>query len=61
MNSVDIHWINLYLNATDETRKASKKHWINVFQEGIRNGNADLIQLAEHKLAFMVMMDYKED
>ena len=61
MNDINTAWLALYMTADDEKRKASKAYWIKVFQESIRDENADLMNLAEHRLAMMTMIEFGEE
>lgn len=60
MNKVELNWIRLYKNAPLETRKASKKHWIEVLQRAIRDDNEFLRNAAQLRLAQMTIIEYSE-
>lgn len=60
MNNTDFVWIRLYMRADEAKRKASKHHWIQIYQEALQTGNETLLQLAEHRLAYMTLMEYEE-
>ena len=48
------------MRADEAKRKASKRHWIQIYQEALQTGNETLLQLAEHRLAYMALMEYEE-
>lgn len=35
------HYLKLYLSAKEETRQASKKHWLKIYETNFKNGIID--------------------
>lgn len=57
MKEFDTTYEKLWQGATKETRAKSKKHWLEVYGAARKTDSADLLQMAEHKLALITWLE----
>lgn len=57
MTDYERGYIRRWQESTPETRSASKRHWLDIYQAAITGTNTSLRELAEKTLALQVLVE----